>query len=61
MNPVAKRRLEEMARFVGDIERWYDQMLNVPPPKLMQLMRMGSKIADLLRLGRRGRKEAAGE
>ena len=63
VDPVAKRRLEEMGRFVGDIERWYDQMLSVPPPKLMQLMRMGSKIVDLLRLGRkeRSRKDAAAE
>jgi hypothetical protein len=38
-------------------------MLSVPPPKLMQLIRMGSRVADLLRLGRRGRKlpaEASG-
>lgn len=54
---VAKRRLEEMGRFVNDIERWYDQMLNVPPPKLMQLMRMGSRIVDLLRLGRGAKRE----
>lgn len=58
VNPVARRRLEEMGRFVGDIERWYDQMLAVPPPKLMQLMRMGSKVADLLRLGRGKRSTA---
>jgi DNA-binding transcriptional regulator GbsR (MarR family) len=50
VSPVAKRRLEDMERFVGDIERWYDQMLSVPPAKLMALIRMGSKIADLLRL-----------
>jgi DNA-binding transcriptional regulator GbsR (MarR family) len=65
VNPVAKRRLEEMGRFVGDIERWYDQMLSVPPPKLMQLMRMGSKVVELLRFGRkdkeRGRREASGD
>jgi DNA-binding transcriptional regulator GbsR (MarR family) len=58
VSPVARRRLEEMDSFVGEIERWYDQMLNVPPPKLMALMRMGSRVADLLRLGRRSRKQA---
>lgn len=55
VTPVAKRRLEEMGRFVADIERWYDQMLNVPPPKLMQLMRMGSRVVELLRFGRKER------
>jgi len=53
VTPVARRRLEEMGRFVDEIDRWYGQMLGVPPPKLMQLMRMGSRIVDLLRFGRR--------
>lgn len=53
VNPVARRRLEDMGRFVDDVERWYAQMLSVPPPKLMQLMKMGGKVVDLLRLGRR--------
>jgi len=53
VSPVATRRLAEMEKFVGDIERWYDQMLNVPPPKLMALIKMGSKIADLTGLARR--------
>jgi DNA-binding transcriptional regulator GbsR (MarR family) len=52
VSPVAKRRLEDMERFVGEIELWYAQMLSVPPPKLMQLIRMGSRVADLLRMGR---------
>lgn len=55
VNPVAKSRLEEMGRFVDDIGRWYDQMLGVPPPKLMQLMRMGSRVVELLRIGGRER------
>jgi DNA-binding transcriptional regulator GbsR (MarR family) len=55
VSPVATRRLAEMERFVGDIETWYDQMLSVPPPKLMQLIKMGSKIADLTGLARKKR------
>lgn len=55
VSPVAKRRLEDMERFVGEIERWYDQMLSVPPPKLMALIRMGSSVAGLAGLGRRKR------
>ncbi len=58
VSPVAKRRLEEMERFVGEIEHWYDQMLSVPPPKLMALIRMGSKVAELARFGRRRRGES---
>jgi DNA-binding transcriptional regulator GbsR (MarR family) len=58
VSPVARRRLEEMESFVREIEGWYDQMLSVPPPKLMALMRMGSRVADVLRLGRRSRKQA---
>lgn len=55
VSPVARRRLEDMERFVGDIERWYGQMLSVPPAKLMGLIRMGSKIADVTGLARRKR------
>jgi len=58
VSPVAKRRLEDMERFVGEIERWYDQMLCVPPPKLMTLIRMGSRIVDLTRLGRKDRERS---
>jgi hypothetical protein len=32
-----------MERFVGDIERWYDQMLSVPPPKVMALIKMARR------------------
>jgi hypothetical protein len=55
VSPVARRRLEDMEKFVGDIDGWYDQMLSVPPPKLMALIRMGSKVVELLRFGRQGR------
>lgn len=61
VSPVARRRLEEMERFVGDIERWYDQMLSVPPPKLMSLIRLGSKVAEFTRLGRGGRRRVKEE
>jgi DNA-binding transcriptional regulator GbsR (MarR family) len=56
VSPVARRRLEEMERFVGQIEGWYDQMLSVPPPKLMALIGMGAKVAQFTRLGRSERK-----
>ena len=55
VSPVARRRLEDMERFVGDIERWYDQMLSVPAPKLMSLMRMGSGIVRFVSRARGGK------
>jgi len=61
VSPVAKKRLAEMDDFVMTLSRWYDQMLDVPPPKLMALVRMGSRIASLVGLGRRRRESPAEE
>lgn len=52
---VAKGRLAEMHRFVDTVDRWYLQMLKVPAPSIMALLRMGSKVVGLLRFGRGGR------
>ena len=41
----------------GSWNRWYDQMLGVPAPKIMALMRMGAKVANLVGLGRGRTKE----
>ena len=54
MSAVARKRLAEMEAFVATLSRWYDQMLDVPAPKLMALIRMGSKVASLVGLGRKG-------
>jgi hypothetical protein len=43
-----------MDAFVATLSRWYDQMLDVPAPKLMALIRMGSKVASLVGFGRKG-------
>src|SRR3954467_11937482 len=55
VSPVAKKRLAEMEEFVGTLSRWYDQMLGVPAPKIMALIRMGSRVVNLLGFGRAGR------
>jgi DNA-binding transcriptional regulator GbsR (MarR family) len=55
VSPVAKKRLAEMEAFVSTLSGWYDQMLEIPAPKLMALIRMGSKVAGLVGWGRRGR------
>lgn len=51
---VAKGRLREMQGFVTTLDAWYDQMLAVPPGKIMALIKMGSRIVGLLGLGRKG-------
>jgi DNA-binding transcriptional regulator GbsR (MarR family) len=54
ISPVAKKRLAEMEDFIGTVNRWYEQMLNVPAPKIMALIRMGAKVASLVGFGRKG-------
>ena len=60
ISPVVRRRLHAMHDFVNVVESWYQQMLDVPPAQLMTLIRMGSKVVDLLRFvgGRGGGKRA---
>ena len=60
ISPVARRRLAEMEGFVATVDRWYDQMLAIPAPKIMALMRMGSRVASLVGLGRRETQGAVG-
>ncbi|HEX5183773.1 MAG TPA: MarR family transcriptional regulator [Allosphingosinicella sp.] len=55
VSPVARKRLAEMESFVSTLSGWYDQMLSVPAPKLMALIRMGSKVASLVGWGRGGK------
>ena len=50
VHPVAAKRLEEMLEFTQSIDRWYTQMLSVPKPKLAAMIRLGSRIIDLLPL-----------
>jgi DNA-binding transcriptional regulator GbsR (MarR family) len=57
ISPVAMKRLTDMLEFVETTSRWYDQMLRVPKNKLAALIRMGSKVVNIL--SPRGRK--AGE
>jgi len=41
------------------VNGYYDQMLDVPAPKLMALIRMGSRVASLVGFGRKGAKTQA--
>ena len=55
---VALGRLAEMQNFIETLNRWYDQMLGVPPAKIMSLINMGAKVVNFLSFGR-GRKAKA--
>jgi DNA-binding transcriptional regulator GbsR (MarR family) len=52
ISPVASKRLKEMLAFTELVDRWYSQMLNVPRPRLMALMRLGEKIVSFLPVGK---------
>lgn len=53
IDPTALQRMNEMSAFLTTLDRWYGQMLSVPPSKLMALIKMGSKVVGLLGLGAR--------
>jgi DNA-binding transcriptional regulator GbsR (MarR family) len=48
VSPEARRRLEEMRAFTETMSNWYEQVTNIPRPKLMGLIRMGSRIINFL-------------
>jgi DNA-binding transcriptional regulator GbsR (MarR family) len=60
ISPVAMKRLAEMGQFLEIVNRWYDQMISVPAPKIMALMRMGAKVANLLSFGRKSGEKQGG-
>jgi DNA-binding transcriptional regulator GbsR (MarR family) len=50
---VARERLAEMERFVETLNRWYDQMLGLPPTTIMTFIKMGSRVVNLLKFARK--------
>ncbi len=52
IHPVAMERLEAMLKFTAEMDAWYTQMLSVPKPKLAALIRLGTRIIDILPFGR---------
>ena len=62
ISPGVRQRLRAMHDFVTTVDRWYQQMLSVPPSQIMALIRLGSKVVGLLNfVGRKGgSKEAEG-
>lgn len=51
VHPAATRRLAEMLSFTETIDGWYLQMLRLPRAKLAALIRLGSRIVNLIPLG----------
>jgi hypothetical protein len=52
ISPVASKRLKEMLAFTELVDRWYAQMLKVPRPRLVALIKLGERIVRLLPAGR---------
>jgi DNA-binding transcriptional regulator GbsR (MarR family) len=48
LHPVAAERLNAMLEFTTTMNGWYDQMVAVPRPALMTLIRLGAKIVRYL-------------
>lgn len=53
VNLAAREKLENMLGFVSTMSRWHDEMLSVPKPALMALIKMGSGITRLINWGSR--------
>ena len=49
---VAKARLKEMLQFTETVDGWFTQMMTVPRPKLIAVMRLGAKVIGYLPGGR---------
>jgi DNA-binding transcriptional regulator GbsR (MarR family) len=54
ISPLARARLREMQGFLGTLDTWFSQMVTVPPATLMALMKLGTRVVSLVRLGRGG-------
>lgn len=54
-----RRRLEALRDFTGTMDRWYTQMLKVPAPVLLKMIKMGDRIVSLVGFGRKSGNKAA--
>lgn len=43
-----KNRIHEMTEFLETLTGWYEQMIKVPKPALLKLMKLGSRVTRLL-------------
>jgi DNA-binding transcriptional regulator GbsR (MarR family) len=52
ISAAARARLEAMLDFVNTMSRWHDQMMRVPKPALMRLIKMGDSVTRFLGRGK---------
>jgi len=52
ISKVAHARLHEMRDFLTTLDGWFGQMVKVPPSTLMRLIKLGTRVVNLLNLGR---------
>jgi DNA-binding transcriptional regulator GbsR (MarR family) len=52
ITPMARARLREMQGFLATLDTWFSQMVTVPPATLMALMKLGTRVVNLVSLGR---------
>lgn len=48
ISPQAREKLAGMLEFVTTMSSWHDEMLRVPKPALMRLIKMGSGVVKLI-------------
>ncbi|MEL7132294.1 MAG: MarR family transcriptional regulator [Pseudomonadota bacterium] len=48
LDPTVLRRMQDMQDFLATADTWFRDMLTVPRPKLILLMKMGTKVVSLL-------------
>ncbi len=53
VSETQRERLQAMHKFTTDVSGFHDQMLRVPTPTLLRLIKMGDKIVGLLNMGRK--------
>ena len=41
-------RIAEMREFLEEVSGWYDQVRAMPRPTLLRLMRMGTRVANIV-------------
>jgi DNA-binding transcriptional regulator GbsR (MarR family) len=49
---TARTRLKEMQSFLGTLDTWFSQMVTVPPATILALMKLGTRVVNLVSLGR---------
>jgi DNA-binding transcriptional regulator GbsR (MarR family) len=52
VHPVARARLDALLDFVATLDGWYAQMLTIPRQKVAMLIRLGTRIVNLLPIGK---------